>query len=176
MSDRKAKISQKEDKPLILIAEDNPVDMRLLCKILKKDEPCIAMAGNGKQALEMVPLVKPDLILLDILMPKMNGLEVCKQLQASPETRDIPIIFLSAKDEVNDVIEGLQAGAVDYVTKPFNATELITRVRNHIKLTMSIKKLARINTRLEEAYNVIENESSAAAAVVKSLLTDIRNG
>lgn len=167
-------MSDRKSEPLILIAEDNPDSMKLLCSLLKKEEGRISMAGNGKKALEMVPVVKPDLILLDILMPEMNGLEVCARLQESPETKEIPIIFLSAKDETDDVIEGLQAGAVDYVTKPFNQTELITRVRNHLKHARNVKKLAYINKHLEEVYQVLEKESSAATEIVKSLLKETR--
>jgi adenylate cyclase len=128
--------------PRILIVDDTPQNIQVLGTLLRKEAYQINVAQNGLQALGIIEQVKPDLILLDIMMPEMDGFETCKHLKANDETKDIPIIFLTAKVELEDVIHGLELGAVDYVTKPFNATELLRRVESHLELKFSREKLA----------------------------------
>jgi len=108
---------------------------------------CTAM--DGKSALAHIAKEPPDLILLDIVMPGMNGFEVCRQLKSQPETKDIPIIFLTAKTDGKSIVEGFQAGAVDYIIKPFNVTELLVRVKTQLELSHSRREMKRINDRLE---------------------------
>ncbi len=102
------------------------------------------MATNGRQALEVLARVQPDLILLDVMMPEMDGFETCRRLKAAEQWRQIPVIFLTAKTETADIVQGFELGAVDYVAKPFNAHELLARVNTH--LTMD--RLRRENERL----------------------------
>ncbi len=120
--------------PVVLVVDDTEIDIDILAMTLSTEEYRVAAATNGGQALEMVGKVSPDLILLDVMMPEMDGLEVCRRLKGDAETRDIPVIFLTVKDETEDILQGYKAGAVDYVTKPFNSAELLARVRTHVEL------------------------------------------
>jgi class 3 adenylate cyclase len=124
--------------------EDTPANIQALTGPLKDKGYQISVATNGKQALEIVQRVRPDLILLDVLMPEMDGFETCRRLKGSDSTSNIPIIFLTARTDTADIVRGFELGAVDYVPKPFNAHELLARVNTH--LTMD--RLHRENERL----------------------------
>src|SRR5512136_2399420 len=128
----------------ILVVDDTPANIQLLAATLKGKGYQISVATNGKQALEVVEKVEPDLILLDVMMPEMDGFETCRRLKASEKWHAIPVIFLTAKTETADIVQGFELGAVDYVAKPFNAHELLARVHTH--LTMD--HLRRENERL----------------------------
>jgi DNA-binding response OmpR family regulator len=121
-------------KSLILVVDDKPQNLQFLGKLLSDNEYEVGMAQNGKQALNFVGRNEPDLILLDIMMPDMDGIEVCRQLKADFSVRHIPVIFLTAKTEPEDIVRGFEAGGVDYVTKPFNSAELLARIKTHIEL------------------------------------------
>jgi len=127
--------------PLLLIVDDNPENIQFLGNLLMKDHYEIGIAQNGSEALRFIEQRIPDLILLDIMMPNIGGYEVCKKLKASALTKMIPVIFISAKVESEDIIKGLEIGAVDYVKKPFNAMELKLRVKMHLELKLSREKL-----------------------------------
>ena len=118
----------------ILIVDDVPLNLKLLGNILKEAGYDVAFAKSGEDALQRVKQTAFDLILLDIMMPGLTGFEVCEQLKAAPDTEKIPVIFLSAMNDALDVVQGLEVGGVDYVTKPFNQTELLARVKTHLKL------------------------------------------
>jgi adenylate cyclase len=128
----------------ILVVDDTPANIQTLTAILKERGYQISVATNGRQALEVVSKLRPDLILLDVMMPEMDGFEACQKLKASAEWHDIPIIFLTAKTETDDIVRGFELGAVDYVAKPFNTHELLARVNTHL----SIDRLRRENERL----------------------------
>ncbi|MBA7574690.1 Sensor histidine kinase RcsC [subsurface metagenome] len=134
----------------MLIVDDVAENLQVLGNILDENNIEFSYATNGKEALEAVAFNKPDLILLDINMPEMNGFEVCKKLKKDPETMDIPIIFLTAKADSEDIVEGLSIGAVDYITKPFNAKELLSRVLTHLELFNSRKMIRKQNKELRE--------------------------
>ncbi|NIM11457.1 MAG: response regulator [Candidatus Aminicenantes bacterium] len=121
-------------KTSILIVDDMPQNLQVLVNILREKDYKISVAPGGRKALEMVNIFLPDLILLDIVMPQPDGFQVCKKLKASPKTKDIPIIFLSAKTETEDIVKGFELGAVDYVTKPFKKAELLARISTHLEL------------------------------------------
>jgi two-component system sensor histidine kinase ChiS len=121
-------------KRTILLVDDNPKNLGILGTVLAESERSLYFATNGALALDIAKNKHPDLILLDIMMPDMDGFEVCRRLKQDPLLAEIPIIFLTAKTEKDDVITGLELGAVDYVTKPFNKKELLTRVNTHIEL------------------------------------------
>lgn len=123
-----------ETKPLILIVDDIPKNLQVLGGILNKEEVKIAAATRGDQAISMAHEIHPDLILLDVMMPGLDGFETCRRLKSSPDTEEIPIIFLTAKTEAEDLVRGFEVGAVDYITKPFNASELLSRVHTHLEL------------------------------------------
>ncbi len=128
----------------ILIVDDTPANIQALAATLKEQGYQISVATNGRQALEVVGRVRPDLILLDVMMPEMDGFETCRQLKASSTSRDIPVIFLTARTETADIVKGFELGAFDYVSKPFNAPELLARVNTHL----TIDRLHRENERL----------------------------
>jgi class 3 adenylate cyclase len=118
----------------ILLIEDAPANIQALSAILKEQQYQVSVATTGQQALDLLERLRPDLILLDIMMPGMDGLETCRRIKASNSWRDIPVIFLTAKTETADIVRGFEVGAVDYVAKPFNAHELLARVRTHLAL------------------------------------------
>jgi len=136
-------------KQLILIVDDIPENLKVLGLVLKKSNYPFSIALNGKEALEKVNLLNPDLILLDINMPEMNGFEVCEKLKSSSKTSQIPIIFLTAKVSTDDIVKGFEVGAADYVSKPFNPRELLARIKTHLSLKKAYddkKLLERENT------------------------------
>ncbi len=118
----------------ILVIEDTPANIQTITAILKERGYQISIATNGRQALEVLGRIRPDLILLDIMMPEMDGFETCQRIKANTAWREIPIIFLTAKTETADIVRGFELGAVDYVGKPFNAHELLARVKTHLTL------------------------------------------
>ena len=121
----------------ILVVDDTADNLKLMSGLLK-DYYKVKIANNGKKALAIAALdTRPDLILLDIMMPEMDGYEVCRQLKRDPMTRDIPVIFLTAKAEVEDEEMGLRLGAVDYVIKPISPPIVLARVETHLKLKAS---------------------------------------
>ena len=121
------------DKAKILIVDDSPANIETLTETLE-NEFDIYFATDGNDALQKVQLLEPDLILLDIMMPVMDGFEVCRRLKENEQFRDIPVIFITALDQPEDESKGLVLGAADYVTKPFNPDLVLLRVRNHLKL------------------------------------------
>lgn len=118
----------------ILAVDDKPRSLELLSKILGREGYNLAFAAEGSDALELAAKEKPDLILMDILMPGMNGIEVCRRLKADPATQGIPLIFLTSQTGSDEILAGFEAGAVDYVTKPFRIPELLARVHVHVEL------------------------------------------
>lgn len=127
----------KEIESHILIVDDNPQNLQVLGQFLKKNDFNVAAATDGQTALDMIANRKPDLILLDIMMPNMDGFETCKIIKQDPGTKDIPVIFLTAKIETEDIVKGFETGASDYVTKPFNTFELLARINTHLELKKS---------------------------------------
>jgi len=121
----------------VLIVDDIAENLKILSNVLFEQDLEISFAINGMQALETVSISPPDLILLDISMPEMDGYEVCKRLKADAKTKQIPVIFLTARTNSEDIIRGFEVGGVDYITKPYNHTELISRVFTHLELKTS---------------------------------------
>ncbi len=121
-------------KGTILIVDDNPENIRVLGTILLAQNYHVVVAQDGEQAINALNENKPDLILLDIMMPNMDGFEACKRIKEKPEFEAVSIIFLTAKTEDNEIIKGFELGAADYITKPFNKNILLARVKTHIKL------------------------------------------
>lgn len=140
-----------EDLPYkILAVDDNSRNIQVIGSILKKANYDVGFALNGKQALDLLTeYTDYDLVLLDINMPEMNGYETCIQIRKRPEIAEIPVIFLTALSEVDNIVKGFESGAQDYVSKPFNARELLSRVQTQIELRQSRKKLQQINQWLE---------------------------
>ena len=118
----------------ILIVDDNTKNIQVLGTMLREEGYQLNVAQNGVAALKVVDSVPPDLILLDVNMPEMDGYETCERLKASDRTRGIPVIFLTARTDTDDIVRGLDLGAVDYLSKPCNRKELLVRVRTHVAL------------------------------------------
>jgi len=139
----------------ILIVEDTPVNIQTLTAILKGHGYQISVATNGRQALQVIEKVKPDLVLMDVMMPEMDGHEACRLIKASPLWRDLPIIFLTAKTDPTDIVRGFELGAVDYVTKPFNTHELLARVETHLTIDHLRRSLAGKIAELARAHELV---------------------
>ncbi|MGN7612135.1 response regulator [Magnetococcales bacterium HHB-1] len=143
----------KNGRATILIVDDTPDNLSLLSGLLKS-EYRLRIANNGTRALQALSVgALPDLILLDIMMPELDGFEVCRRLKEDPKTVNIPVIFLSAKTQTSDEIQGLQMGAVDYITKPFNPPLVLARIKTHLDLAaiqMEVIRLRQENQRLRD--------------------------
>lgn len=145
-------------KPLILIVDDTPKNIQVLGKTLHDIGYNVSIATSGSQALDSVKKEKPDLILLDIQMPEMDGFEVCKILKRNSDTKGIPIIFLTAVTDSDKIVEGFELGAVDYITKPFNSAELSVRVATHIEIKQSREKLKDLNATKDKFFSIIAHD------------------
>ena len=149
-------IQENDYQPNVLIVDDIAENLQVLGNILDEKDIEFSYATNGKEALEAVSFSKPDLILLDVNMPGMTGFEVCKKLKEAAETKKIPVIFLTAKTEPEDIINGLSVGGVDYITKPFNSKELIARVETHLELSMAQQIIARQNVQVKNLNTALK--------------------
>jgi len=118
----------------ILVVDDNPQNVELMQAYLESLNCTVHVAVDGIDALEKVPKTKPDLILLDIMMPRMSGFEVCRRLKADPKTREIPILMVTALNELGDIERGVECGTDDFLTKPINKLELVTRVKSLLRV------------------------------------------
>lgn len=130
-------------EPKILAVDDNNINIKLLSRTLTNNNFAVLTASSGKEAIKAADNDKPDLILLDVIMPEMDGYETCKVLKENPETSHIPIIFLSAKNETIDKAKGFALGASDYLTKPFDPIEIIARIRSHIAIRRDVIEISR---------------------------------
>ncbi len=134
----------------VLIVDDNPANLGVLSDTLDQAGLEVWVAQSGKIALERVKYALPNLILLDVMMPEINGFETCRQLKANPETKDIPVIFMTALSDTANKVEGFQLGAVDYITKPFQQEEVLARIKLHLKLYDLTERLEEKNALLEQ--------------------------
>jgi len=161
----------KQDK--VLVVDDERFHLNVIVGLLE-DEYTTIVAKNGEKALEIANSdAPPDIILLDVLMPEMDGYEVCRQLKANPRTSDIPVIFLTVKSDVEDETRGFDTGAADYIAKPFSPPIVRARVRNHLALGRALKALSRENDRLEEAVCQRTEEISLTQDVAIYCLTSL---
>ncbi|MEG3987403.1 adenylate/guanylate cyclase domain-containing protein [Microcoleus sp. S28C3] len=142
----------------ILVVDDKPDNVRLLSTILTAQGYQVRKALNGQRAIATVQEFPPTLILLDVMMPEMNGYEVCAKLKTSPKTSSIPVIFLSALDDVVDKVKAFDVGAVDYITKPFNSKEVLARVANQLTIQSQQQLLQEQTKQLEEVVKRLQNE------------------
>jgi len=141
-------------KSNILIVDDTPANLQLLSKMLSEQGYRVRPVSNGSMALSVVQVEPPDMILLDIRMPDMDGYTVCEYLKADKETRDIPIIFISALDATQDKVKAFQVGGLDYITKPFQIEEVIARVETHLALRSLQMQLQDANTKMMMELNL----------------------
>lgn len=139
----------------ILIVDDTLENIQILGIILKQKHYRINVAQDGPTALTLAEKVLPNLILLDILMPGMDGYEVCRQLKQNTKTKDIPVIFLTAKADTDSIVTGFETGAVDYITKPFQKMELLARVKTHLDLRRSKQELEKALDEIKTLKGII---------------------
>jgi sigma-B regulation protein RsbU (phosphoserine phosphatase) len=166
-------MSNRQPEPIkesILVVDDTPANLRLLSQMLSQEGYRVRAVTSGTRALASVQVSRPDLILLDIKMPELNGIEVCEHLKADPRTRDIPIIFVSALDELEDKVQAFAAGGVDYITKPFQFAEVLARVETHLALRKLQEQLRDANRKLRDANRRFERELALAGRVQASFL------
>ncbi|MCL1980604.1 MAG: response regulator [Proteobacteria bacterium] len=140
---------EDQESAIILVVEDSPINQRVLYDLLGKSGFIVHIANNGREALALIKRRLPDLILLDIVMPEMDGLALCHLLRGQKATRDIPVIFISALDNTADKLSGFAAGGVDYITKPFHPAEVLARIGTHLKICRLQRQLAEKNSQLE---------------------------
>lgn len=154
----------------ILVVDDNVKNIQVLANVLSEKDYDVEYALNGPDALQLVASENFDLILLDIMMPEMDGFEVCRSIKKDENKREIPIIFLTAKTDTESIQKAFKTGGVDYVSKPFNIDELLARVETHVELKVSKDKLKKVNVWLEE--KVLERTAELKIANSKLLELD----
>ena len=148
---------QKQNKPRVLVVDDNEQNLELLQAYLEDLDVETLAAFDGPEALEKVHSESPDLVLLDIMMPKMSGFEVCKRIKNNPETTNIPVIMVTALHEFGDIERAIDSGAEDFLSKPVNKLELMARVRTMLRLKNLSDKLERTLAYLSEIENQAQN-------------------
>jgi two-component system sensor histidine kinase/response regulator len=165
------------DNATILLVDDIPDNIRVLGKILKRKGYSFAIATNGKETFDLLDQQIPDLILLDIMLPDTDGFDICKKLKADEKTKEIPVIFLSAKRELEDKLRGFETGAVDYITKPFEEVEVIARVSAQVRLKKSADMIREYSSALEKAntakdklFSVISHDLRGPVGSVHTVL------
>lgn len=170
-------MASNNEEAKILLVDDSVQNLRLLGNMLREKNYQIALAQNGKEGLQLASRIMPDLILLDIMMPELDGYEVCKRLKDDKNTRHIPVIFLTAKTSNNDIVNGFQMGGVDYITKPFNKEELFMRIKTHLELKHAHDKISRqaeslkeLNATKDKMFSVISHDLRAPLGGIKSML------
>lgn len=154
----------------ILVVDDQPINVQLLKRKLEREGIRVVAAYNGLEALEAVRKDRPDLILLDVMMPDMDGIEVCQRLQANEDTRSIPVIFITARTSKEGKLEGLGVGAVDYITKPIDLDETFARVQTHLRFVAINREMVDLQRRLVEARRV-----ATIGAVTQGIAHNLNN-
>jgi len=154
----------------ILIVDDQPINVQLLKRKLEREGLRVVAAYSGIEALDVVRKEKPDLILLDVMMPDMDGIEVCQRLQASDDTRTIPVIFVTARTSKEGKIEGLNVGAVDYITKPIDLDETLARVQTQLRFVAINREMLDLQRRLVDA-----RRASTIGAVTQGIAHNLNN-
>lgn len=165
-------MSEEQPKPVVLAVDDTPENLDVVRGILVPEYKVKAVT-NGAAALKIAASQAPDIILLDIMMPDMDGYEVCRQLKANPLTADIPVIFLTAKDQTADEAEGFALGAADYIHKPVNPPILQARVKTHVALKRSMDDLQQLSQALAAAKERMEIELNVGRDIQKSMLPEV---
>jgi signal transduction histidine kinase len=159
--------AQPLQQPVILVVDDNPRNLQVISTMLTANGYKVIVASSGSSALKSLEMREPDLVLLDIMMPDMNGFEVCGIIKTNEQWKDIPVVFLTAKTDLSDIIQGFKLGAVDYITKPFRIDEVLVRINTHIELRQAKlqleqknQQLRALNMELETSRITIEEDAA----------------
>jgi len=162
--------------PYILIVDDNPMNLLIASKTLENMGYKTNTAESGKAGFELMENEIPSLILLDIMMPEMDGYEVCRKIKEIEKWQEIPVIFLTSMGETEKLVEGFRAGGVDYITKPFKAEELLIRVKNHLELAASRKKIVEMNRTRDNLYSIIAHDIRSPLSGILQTIDAIEQG
>jgi two-component system sensor histidine kinase/response regulator len=154
-------------KSRILVVDDVTKNLQVVGTVLRNEGYEVMPAASGAEALKCVRAQLPDLILLDLMMPDMDGLEVCRRLKADTTTRQVPVIFLTASNETEHLVQGFEMGAVDFVTKPFNPPELLARVRTHLELERARQRLREMNEEKNEFMGIAAHDLRSPLTVIR---------
>ncbi len=160
----------------ILIVDDVLMNLQITAQILKEEGYKFSLAQDGKSALNLLENETPDLILLDIMMPEMDGLEVCRIIKKDERLKEIPVIFITAFNQSDDLVEGFKAGGVDYISKPFNRDELLMRVKTHLELSLSKKMLIETIKTRDKLYSIIAHDIRSPFNNIIMLIESIAAG
>jgi len=163
-------------KPSILIIDDNPMNLLLASKVLEIDNYDSTTAESGLEGIAQIEKEMPSLILLDINMPEMDGYEVCRLIKKVEKWKDIPIIFLTAQIHTENLVEGFEAGGVDYITKPYKNEELLVRVKNHLELAESRRTILEMNRSRDKIYSIIAHDIRSPLSGILMTLDTIDQG
>jgi len=159
----------------VLVVDDNPTNLSVLVNLLRDVGLRVLVATDGESAIEQIEYVKPDLILLDVMMPGIDGFETCQRLKANVETSKIPIIFMTALSETVDKVRGLSLGAVDYVTKPFEHEEVLIRIRTHLTIAKQREQIESQNLNLQSEISDRKRAEEALTIFLHAVSHDLRN-
>lgn len=159
----------------VLLVDDTPLNLRILFESLGHAGFKLLVAESGDAALEQVGRLKPDLILLDVMMPGLNGFDTCRRLKADSDTADIPVIFMTALDDTVDKIQGLSIGAVDYITKPIQPDEVLARVKTHLTVHHLRQQLAQQNAQLQQEIQERKQVEQSLRLLHRSVSHDLKN-
>ncbi len=162
------------DENTLLVVDDEPLNLNILLTYLQSLNYKIVTAQNGKECLAIVKKIKPALILLDVMMPEMDGFETCRQLQANNETREIPIIFMTGLTNTEDKVKALEAGAVDYITKPIQIKEVSARINVHLSLKHLQRILKQQKAAIEDKNRELEEKNQEMEAWAQIVLRDLK--
>lgn len=160
--------------PTVLVVDDNTNNLKIVALTLRELNFKIVIATNGKDAIDLAQRIQPDLVLLDVMMPEMDGFEVCEILKSKPENKNLPIIFLTAVGEKSKIVKGFELGGVDYITKPFNKEELIIRIKTHLELKFTRDELQTTTNHLSDLNELKDRMFSVIGHDLRGPLGNIK--
>lgn len=166
---------ETNDGSVILLVDDNPTNLGILVTSLSESGYKVRVAQDGESAIAQIPYAKPDLILLDVMMPGIDGFETCRRLKLDPATKDIPVIFMTALTDVFDKVQAFEVGAVDYISKPFRVEEVLVRARTHLDIQKLQNQLKAQNLHLQEEIRERQKAQEAVQVFLHAVSHDLRN-
>ncbi len=163
---------QHTQQATVLVIDDNPANLNLLVDVLTSRNYAVLEASNGADALKIARTQSPDIVLLDVSMPEMDGFEVCKQLKADPLTRDIPVIFISALSETDTIVKGFESGGADYITKPFKFREVLARITNQLTVVQQRREIHALHNQDRQRFEMLARMKDE---FIRAATHDLRN-